>query len=351
MARRRQRGSGSVFYDHHARSWVAVVSIGSRHGKRIRRKVRAASERAAKVELDRLQRAYTNSTDPTTGTLGDYLDAWLRSHSRSVRASTATSYAGHVNLHIAPLLGGIPLAKLRPADVRRLVDDLESKRLSPATIVRTVTTLRIALNEAVGERVIPDNPASPVKLPRVERDPVRALTEAEADRILDAVRGHWCEHIVRVLLGSGMRLGEAIGLDQGDVLEGFVRVRISKTKVRAVRITEDAADAIREAIAIAPRRGAAEPIFYGSRTGDRMRADSVSQVFPKLMAAAGLGHITPHGLRHGAATLMLSAGVPMRAIADQLGHATPSITANIYAHVIPDLQRAAVAALERRKAR
>lgn len=340
-----------MFYDHTARSWVALVSLGARNGKRIRRKVRAKTERAAKVELERLRRAYGASTDPATGTLGDYLDGWLASHERSVRASTATSYRGHVNLHIAPLLGGIPLAKLRPADVRRLVDDLERKRLAPATIVRIVTTLRIALNAAVGERIIPDNAAAPVKLPRVERDPVRPLTAHDADRIIDAVRGHWCEYVIRLLLGSGMRLGEAVGLDQADVGDGFVRVRVTKTKIRAVPISDDADDAIRSAIAAAPRSGPREPVFFGPRRADRLRGDSVSQAFPRLMRAAGLGHLTPHGLRHGAATLMLSAGVPMRAIADQLGHATPSITANVYAHVIPDLQRAAVQALERRRAR
>lgn len=349
--RRRRRGEGTVYRSDG--SWIARYPLGTINGKRVSKRVRCDSEREALAELERLRRSYGAGVEPAAGTLGQYLEAWLRGHSRRVRRSTAVSYRGHVELHIAPLLGGIPLSRLRPTDVRRLVDDLERKRLKPATIVRVITTLRIALGAAVRDRIIPDNPADIRELPRVERKPVRALTDEEADRIIEAVEGHWCEYIVRVLLGSGMRLGEAIGLDQGDLMldAAYVRVRVSKTDIRAVLVTEDAVDALRASVASAPRRGAAEPVFFGSRTGDRLRGDSVTQAFPRLMQAAGFGHLTPHGLRHGAATLMLSAGIPMRAIADQLGHRNPSLTERTYAHVTARLAKAAIASLERRKAR
>ena len=277
----------------------------------------------------------------------------MRSHGRRVRVSTLTSYTGHVRSHIVPLLGGIPLSRLRPADVRRLVDDLERKRLAPATIVRVVTTLRIALRSAIRDRLIPDNPADIRELPRVERAPVRPLYQSEADTIVEAVAGTWLELIVRLLLGSGMRLGEAIGLDQGDLAldAGFVRVRVSKTTIRAVPITEDAVAALREALASAPRRGSAEPVFFAPRGRGRMVGSSVSHALPKLLEPHGLGHITPHALRHGAATLMLADGVPMRVIAEQLGHRNPALTSRLYAHVIPESQRSAISSLERRKAR
>jgi integrase len=352
MARHRgPRGEGSVYRT--GGTWIAAFPLGVRDGKRRTKRVRCRSKAAAHTELEQLRRTYGHGIEPTGGTLSAYLAAWLPGHGRSVRPSTLTSYSGHVALHIDPLLGGIPLAKLRPADVTRLVDDLAHKGLSATTITRVVTTLRIALNAAVDERAIPDNPAARTKLPRSEPHPVAALTVDDADAILTAVHGHWSEQIVRVLLGSGMRLGEAIGLDQGDLLldEGFVRVRISKTQVRAVRITQDAVAALRESLTRAPRRGTNEPVFFGPRSGDRLRGDNVSQVFPRLMRDAGLPHLTPHGLRHAAATIMLSAGIPMRAIADQLGHRNPSITARIYAHVIPELQAETVAALERRPAR
>ena len=348
--RRGRRGEGTVYRSDGA--WIARYPLGAANGKRVSKRVRCHSEREARGELERLRRTYGSGGDPATGTLGTYLHEWLHSH-RGIRPSTLTSYTGHVNLHIDPLLGGILLAKLRPADVRRLIDNLEAKRLKPATIVRIVTTLRIALNAAIADRTLVDNAAAHIKLPKVERGPVRPLTASAADAIVDATADTWIGPLVRLLLGSGMRLGEAIGLDQGDVLldAGFVRIRISKTVIRAVPISDDAVAALREALAAAPRRGPNEPVFYSPRKGDRLRGSSVTHALPRFLQRAGLAELTPHALRHGAATLMLAEGVPMRVISEQLGHQNPALTSRLYAHVIPEQQRGAVAHLERRKAR
>ena len=350
---RRRRGTGSVFEDKASGTWIARVSLGVVGGRRIRHKVRAPTEKAAEAELERLLRAYGAGGDPATETLDEYLAAWLVSHGRSVRPSTLASYRGHVELHIGPLLGGIRVAKLRPADVRRLVDDLERKGLSPATIGLVVTTLRIALNELVADRAIADNPAARIRLPRVVREPVRPLRPADADAIVDATAGTWLGPLVRLLLGSGLRLGEACGLDQRDLVldSGYVRVRRSKTQVRAVPVSDDAVAALRDALAAAPRRGPDEPVFFGQRTGARLAGSSASHALPRILERAGLPPLAPHALRHGAATLMLADGVPMRVIAEQLGHANPALTSRTYAHVVPEQQRVAVRSLERRRTR
>ena len=351
MRRRRRRGEGSVYKSQG--SWIARFPLGTIDGKRVTRRRRCVTEREALAALEQMRRLYGSGGTPASGSLGAYLDEWLAGWTE-IQKTTYESYAGHIRLHIKPLLGGIPLAKLQPADVRRLIDEVRRKGRAPRTIGLVITTLRIALNAAVAERIITDNPAKHVKLPRVDMVPVRPLTHDEADAILDAVEGHWIGPIVRLLLGSGIRLGEALGLDQRDLLldAGFIRVRKSKTYVRAVPISGDAADALRESLAIAPRRGPNEPVFFGPRKArHRLQRWSVSQALPRLLEPHGLGHITPHQLRHGAATLMLTDGHQMRVIAEQLGHKNPAITARYYAHVVPESQRSAVASLERRKAR
>jgi integrase len=351
VARRGRRGEGTTYYSKADRRWVARFPLGIIDGKRASKRVKCRTEKQALSELERLRRAYGAGGVPAMQTLDVYLDEWLAGHGPSVRTSTATSYRGHIDLHISPLLGGIPVASLRPSDVRRLIAHLGRKGLKPATVGRVVTTLRIALNAAVAERSLSHNPASGVRLPRVEREPIRALTHEEADQIRDAVAGHWIEYLVRLLLGSAMRLGEACGLDQGDVFldEAFVRVRRTKTDARSVPIGPDAVEALRTALAKAPRRGVNEPLFLPPRRGDRLRGSSVSHALTPLLANAGLGHLTPHALRHGAASIMLADGHPMRVIAEQLGHKNPAITARIYAHVLPAAQRAAVASLDRRR--
>jgi len=335
------------------KGWRARFPLGTVDGKRMSKTERCRTEAEALAALERLRRIYGSGGSPATGTLGDYLDTWLADW-QHVRASTRVSYDGHIRNHIKPLLGGIPVIKLQPADVRRLVTELKRKGLSAGSILRIVTTLRIALNAAVAERAITDNPAEHVRLPSVEQHPVTPLTHDEADRLLAAVEGEWIGPFIRVLLGSGLRRGEVIGLDQRDLMldVGFVRIRTSKTQVRAVPISNDAVAALREALAAAPRRGPDEPVFFGPRKSrERLRGSSVSHALPRILTAAGLERLTPHALRHGAATLMLADGHPMRVIAEQLGHRNPALTARIYAHVVPDAQRSAVASLERRKAR
>ena len=349
--RRRRRGEGTVYRSDG--SWIARLPLGTVNGKRVSRRVRCKTEREALQALEQLRRDYGHG-NPATGTVGQYLAAWLTNHGRSVRKRTRESYEGHVNHHISPLLGGIPLARLQPADVRRLVGELERKKLAPASIHRVVTTLRIALNAAIRDRMLVHNAADIRELPRVERVPVRAMLQDEADLILDTVEPTWIGPIVRLLLGSGIRISEAIGLDQSDLLldEGFIRVRHSKTDVRAVPITDDAVAALREALAAAPRIGPNEPVFYSPRhPTERMGRHSVSHALPRILEPVGLGHITPHALRHGVATLMLTSGHQMRVISEQLGHRNPALTARTYAHVVPQAQRAAVTSLERRRVR
>lgn len=346
--RRGRRGEGTVYPSDGG--WIARFPLGTVNGKRMSKRVRCATEADANLELARLRRIYGAGGNPAIQPLGQYLIEWLAAH-RDVRDSTRASYETHIRVHISPLLGGIPLVKVRPADVRRLIDQLVRKGKAPGYIHLVIRTLSVALNAAVNDRSITDNATRGVRLPRIERDPIRALTGDGADAILEAVTGHWVELPVRVWMGTGLRRGEVLGLDQGDLQldKGFVHVRISKTFIRAVPANDDAIEALRLALAAAPRRGKDEPVFYSPRTGDRMRGDSITHALPRLLEAAGLGHLTPHALRHGAATLMLTGGAQMRVIAEQLGHRNPAITARLYAHVVPESQRSAVGLLDRPK--
>lgn len=335
-----------MFYDRSARSWVALVSLGSRQGKRIRRKVRAPSEHAARAELERLLRSYRAGGSPSSATLDEYLHRWLLEHQPQVRPSTFVSYRGHVEQHISPLLGGIITARLQPADVRRLIAERLAAGLSPATVGRIVTTLRIALNQAVNDRSLPDNAAAAVRLPRVHREPVRAATAEDIARVREAVRGDELEALYVLLMGTGMRVGEACSLDWRDLdLErGTVFIRQGKTPraIRTINLSASVVAALRAHRGRSRRVGPDEPVFLGPRAGERLRTWTVSHAFPRLLGRHGLRKMRVHDLRHGFATRAISRGANLRTIADILGHSRPSITTDVYAHVIPEDQRQAV---------
>ncbi len=343
-----------MYPDRSTGGWVACVRLGRRDGKPVVKRARAPTRDAALDELTRMSRLYLAGGEPALGTLDAYLSEWLAGHRSSIRPSTYRAYEAHVRLHISPLLGGITVAKLRPVDVRRLIAERQQAGISAGTIHNIVRTLGMALAQGVRERSLVDNATVGVSLPRVEREPVRALTEATAVAVIDACKDSYIADLVVLLLGSGLRVGEALGLDWRDVGEGFVTVRRSKTQVRAVPISDDAAAALERHRLTAKRYGPEVPVFLApnrQRTGktDRLRGDTVGHTLKLLLEQAGLPHMRVHDLRHGVATLMVARGVHMRLIAQQLGHANPAITAKVYSHVSPESSLEAVQVLNRKR--
>ena len=124
--RRGRRGAGTVYFSRADKRWVSRYPLGSLDGSRRDKREKYRTEDEAREALKRMRRVYAPGR--TTDTLDAWLAEWLPTHAASVRESTATSYRGHVRNHIRPLLGGIPVAELGPADVRRLIADLARKR-------------------------------------------------------------------------------------------------------------------------------------------------------------------------------------------------------------------------------
>lgn len=344
---RRKPHTGSIFpktLENGSTRWVAAVTIRRPDGTRRYVTRWRRSYDAARFALDALMDTLDLRGDPRDHAtpLEDHLTAWLRDMKPSLGPLTWESYERHVRIHIAPLLGRIPIGQLRPDDVRRLIRDRLAADKAPATVRLTATVLGQALRQAVSDGLIDRNPVTGVSLPRIDRAPILALTPKRAREIVAAVRGDPLEPLWLLLLGSGLRRGEALGLDWTDVDldRATVSVRAGKTRasLRTVPIPAFVVTALRVT------RGISGPVFVG-RYG-RLTGSEASHAWPKVLKAAGLPVMRIHDLRHGTATLMLQSGTPMRVIADQLGHANPETTARVYAHVVEAQQRAAVNGLD-----
>lgn len=358
---RGKRGSGSIVTRPDGRYQAQWSGGRDGNGHRVRKSATFVLYRDAEWWLRETVRA---GAPPEDETVGEFLERWLRAVGPTIEASTLRSYRDHVEHHIVPMLGSMRVRALQTRHVNALIADRlahESPRthrpLTPTTVRLIITTLRTALAAGVKAHELPDNVATAASVPRVTEHRIEPMTEADAVRLLAAVRETWIGPIVRLMFGSSIRLGEACGLDQGDLRldVGQVQLRISKTEPRAVDISEDAAAALSEALTAAPRRGKREPVFFGpkpNRQGDRerLRGSSVTHALPRILEAAGLGRLTPHGLRHGAATLMLADGASMEVIAAQLGHRSKTTTKR-YAHVARTSQREALRSLDRAAAK
>lgn len=336
MPRRRGRRGDGGLTRRPSGKWQAQWST-TEGGRRVRRSETFALKSDAEWWLREARRGNAPDVDLT---VAEYLERWLTGK-RKIRASTKALYESHVRVHLIPALGRYPVTELQPRHVERFVDSLT---LAPGTVGLILRTLKSALEAGVRRRELPDNPAAGVEPPESRRRPVDAMTEADRDAILEAVRGEWIEQIIRFLVGSACRVGEACALNQEDVMDGYVRIKNPKTQPRATFVSEDGMDALHEAIRSAPRRGPKEPVFFGPKTGDRVTRVAVTHALPRALRSKGVAPITPHKLRHGAATLMLAAGWPIKVIAEQLGN-TERVTGQTYAHVAPAVQRQAVAAL------
>jgi integrase len=304
-------------------------------------------------------------------TVGEYMDRWLKDVKDTVRQSTHERYEYAINPHITPALGRIKLKDLTPAQVRWFYRERLDSGLAPATVHKMHVVLHKALKAAVSDGLIPRNPTASLKLPRIIREEIDPLDQEEARRLLTAACGDRLEALYVLALNTGMRQGELLALKWEDVdLErGVLRVRRTlsrrdnvyvldepKTKKsrRTIRLTAGAATALevhlsRQLEGMERMGSLYQPggLVFATTTGTIINPSNLrNRSFKPLLKHAKLRPIRFHDLRHTCATLLLSKDVNPKVVSEMLGHASVSITLDIYSHLLPDMQEKAARALE-----
>ena len=294
---------------------------------------------------------------------------WLQEAQHNVAPKTHQRYKEIVDLHLIPALGALPLGKLQPSQVQAYYNKaLSSGRrdgaggLSAQTVVHHHRVLHVALKRARALRLIAQNPVEDVSRPRVERQEIEVLDQAEAAALLAAARGTRLFPTVVVALGTGLRRGEILGLRWSDIdldqatlsvvqsleqTKAGLRFKTPKTK-RSRRtialspslVEELQAHRVKQAAArLALGMGKAQLVFT-TIDGDPIQPDSVTKMFARLVERAKVRPISLHALRHTHATDLLRAGVHPKIVSERLlGHASIAITMDTYSHAIPGLQQ------------
>jgi integrase len=324
---------------------------------------------------------------PQKMTLGEWLDHWLRS--LRLAPSTRTSYAKNVRLHIKPQLGHVQLSRLTGARISALYRDLErtgrqdhqsGTGLSARTVRYIHTILKAALREAAAQGLLATNPADKAKPPaaRAAKAPeIHPWTALQLSTFLAWAdeRGRTDAVAWRVLAYTGARRGEVLALRWRDLdMDGgrlSVRrsVGIIRTKGEGAELVEGPTKSGRErAVDLDPHTIAAlrgwrvaragldlrlardDALMFGDLEGTHQHPERFSRRFSEQLARCGrdLRDAAPpmirvHDLRHTHASLMLRAGVPVKVVSERLGHSTPMITMQVYAHTMPGMQAEAAA--------
>lgn len=205
------------------------------------------------------------------------------------------------------------------------------------------------------------NPARGLPLPKEERLPRRVLSESEARRLMNAPSrwntiGQRDRVILELLYGAGLRRGECLRLDLGDVDLGQATAFVKDGKGKKDRLVPVGGRAL-SALALYLResrpqlvRSSAEQALVLSKYGRRLSASHLYAILRKNARAAGLDGVFPHALRHSYATHLLKGGASIRHVQELLGHKSLRATA-LYTRVdVEDLRQVFVRSHPRERA-
>jgi integrase len=336
------------------------------------------TKREAQVESARLISESKKGTlvDSSRETLAAFLERWIEHMGGQVSPRSLERYTELCRKNIAPLLGGVMLSKLQPANISQAyAKALTNGRrdgqggLSPRTVTHMHRVLREALQQALRWQLLARNPADAVKPPKVERKQMHTLNADETVEMIEAARG--TSLFVPIILGvlCGLRRGEvaalrwrSVDLERGQLAvsasteqtDGGIREKETKSgKSRAVTlpamiIEELRAHRLRQAeqlLALGVRLDDDHHVV-AREDGEPLQPRSISQAFRKFIARHGLKKIRLHDLRHSHATHMLSAGVHPKIAQERLGHSSVSVTIDLYSHVLPGMQAEAVSRVD-----
>ncbi len=336
------------------------------------------TKRQAQVECARLISAMKGGTyiEPDKTTLATFLDKWVDHIKAHVSPRSHERYADLARKNIVPLLGGVTLNKLRPAQIAEAyATALASGRrdgkggLSPRTVHHMHRILKQALAQAVKWELLNRNPCDAVDPPKVERTAMHTFDLPQTAELIDALRG--TRMLIPALLAvlCGLRRGELAALR-------WHNVDLEAGQIAVVESAEETKDGVRYK---EPKSGRARTVALSSTMTDELKAHrarqaqellklgvrlsgdsfvvaqadasplkptSITHEWVRLLGQTTLPRIRFHDLRHAHATHMLASGVHPKIASERLGHSKVGITLDLYSHVLPNMQADAVAQVD-----
>lgn len=256
-----------------------------------------------------------------------------------------TSYVDHVGERAGS--EDVDAADVTPDDVSSFVRSLTERGLAATTIARKIAAVRGLHRFLLADDMVDVDPTVLVDTPRLGSTLPKALSVDEVQRLLEAVAGDEPLRVrdralLEFMYATGARVAETIDLEllDLDLDEGTALLTGKGDKQRIVVVGSYAVDAIRRYLPVRMelgRRGRGDPgfVFLNAR-GTRISRQGVWGIVKRAAGAAGLRReqVSPHVLRHSAATHMVEGGADLRTVQELLGHASISTT-QVYTRVSP----------------
>lgn len=387
MAKRRANGEGSL-YKRKDGTWTAQYT--DCNGKK-----RYLYGKTQQIVKDKLKEAlYHNDNgivlETKKMTFSQWMMEWLEVYARpTIRETTYVNWRNTIEKHIEPHFRNVQLRELRPDMLQKLINEKLKKRLdnkpggySTMFVVGIKSRMYGALEKAVELNLIAKNPAERVKLPPKSTKDIQVLTKEEQRElektIIDTMQTDNIVFAFLLMLYTGLRIGEALGLQIGDIdldkAELTVRRSMnyvqlpdatetgygkkgqrktgdpkSKSSKRTIPLSPFIVEHIRQHLERRARevgllsevwknsprhteKWIDEDYIFLSSLGNATDRSTMRVKLLALCKKAGIPAITPHGLRHTFATRWIEAGLDVKTLSEILGHADVRMTLNTYTH-------------------
>jgi integrase len=340
------------------------VTIGTYRTKKEAEK----AEREAMTERDR-----GTLLNPDRTTVGELLDRYLEIDvPRTVRPENAVNYELTIRRHLKPALGAVRVRSLTVEQVERFYASLLEAGYSPSLIHKCHLRLSTALRLAKRWNIVTENVCDVAKSPKVTYKQPEVWTPQEVRAFLDIAEDDALHPYWLLAVETGARTSELLGVSWNDVNfeRGTIRfgqqvVRLlhgtpiikqdakTETGRRTIRVTPDLLAELRsyrtrwvEKRMAAPEWDNPHDLIFCTASGRPLTSHNVRRSFDRLVKAAGVKPISPHGIRKTHITATVAAGGNIKAVAARVGHRDVSTTLKIYTQLIPQMEEDLMAIVE-----
>lgn len=314
-------------------------------GEIVSRKERKANDLRQQQEAAKIQ------------TLRQYAEAVFMP-SLSVRCSenTRCSYQGNLDKWIFPALGDLKMPEITPVQISALLLGMQKSGKKQSTCVKVYTILHSVFKMAYMNDAIPKNPMDKVERPKARKDEaqgkeVPSYTVDEVRRILDLLENEplqW-QVFVRLLLDTGVRRGEALGLTWKNVdfknntitiagnlcytpQKGVYLDTPKNGRTRAVDVDPGVMALLKKLREQQAEKCISQWVFTQDGSSDPMHPTTPTGFFRKFGKKYGIENFHPHKLRHTFASVAITAGADVASVSEKLGHSDKAVTLRMYTH-------------------
>jgi len=340
------------FYDQHGKRRLRILKMGS-------------SKKQAKALLREIEEQVGKGTFMPTKQIPLFHEVareWIKYKKPNLRETTWGVYEGHVRNHFQDL-DDLKINRIQISTVEKFIRSKQDSGMNIVTLRKVLVTLGQIFNYAVRHRYIDYNPLRESERPRSqgkveEREKVKILNPEQIMAFLDKAQGQKYRMLFKLAIFSGARQGELLGLEWSDVDWKNNQIHIQRTFNNGRFFDVKTAESNRK-VDLGPKvmtdlkrwklacpKGNYELVFPNEAGNPIDHHNMVYRHFLPTLKAANLPRIRFHDLRHTYASLLIEQGENLKYVQTQLGHSSPTVTLNVYTHLMKPTNPRSAQALE-----